>query len=276
MDGKNYGLNANELCVYEAIAKCSRGENAKGWYASMQSLADSMPFKIDDMTVRRAVEKLIKLGLSERKDNALFIIAQNENTPSQIEKPMSQNENQNSQNEQNSTPLNNPPIKNINNNDKNEQKETRTPSRDEEKGLFIMDVNFNNFWTAFHPSKEMNSRKAQCRWLWEEILTCSVRQQIFNELLDLEADDQLTSERNPFFYLRNFAPREPHNCNGDYSIDKDTCARLISAKYNGKYGAYTPEHILLFHLEVAPDSKPQWDAYLRYVMSVKDKKPPKY
>ena len=268
---KQRGLKGNEASVLAVIVRCSRGDSPKGWYGSFQALADCIPFSIDEMTVNRAVKKLLSMGIIEYRGGAYWF-TQNEESKPQIEGHITQNEAHTPQIEANSSPLNNPPI-NINNNDKKEEKETRTQTRDEEKELFIMEVSFNNFWTAFHPSKEMNSRKAQCRWLWEDIIPYSVRQQIFHELLTLEANDQLTQERNPFFYLRNFAPREPHDWNNDPTIDKATSARLISAKYGDHYGSFTPEHVLLFHLDVADSYKPQWDAYLNYVMSDPNKKP---
>lgn len=274
-DCKQRGLKGNEASVLAVIVRCSRGDSPKGWYGSFQALADCIPFSIDEMTVNRAVKKLLSMGIIEYRNGAYWF-TQNEEHKPQIEGRITQNEAYTPQIEANSAPLNNPPLMNINNNDQKEENETRTQTRDEEKGTFIMEVSFNNFWTAFHPSKEMNSRKAQCRWLWEDIIPYSVRQQIFNELLALESQGQITQERNPFFYLRNFAPREPHDWNGDHSIDQETAAKLISAKYGDHYGSFTPEHVLLFHLEVADSCKTKWEAYLKYVMSDPNKKPIKY
>ena len=276
MNGKAYGLNANELSVLEAVGKCSRNESAKGWFASMQALADSLPFKIDRVTVGRAVEKLINLGLIEKRENALFINVQNEQYTVQNERPNVQNELSTVQNERFSAPLNNPPVNNKLSTNDNEENIARAQSRNEDKGIFIMDCKFSTFWTAFHPSRDMNSRKAQCRWLWEDVLEFSVKQLVMDELFRHEADKSLTTERNPFFYLRNFAPKVPHDWNGDHSIDQKTAARLISAKYNGTFGSYTPEHVLLFKLDVATDHQTKWNAYLKYVMSDPNKKPPKY
>ena len=276
MNGKAYGLNANELSVLEAVGKCSRNESAKGWFASMQALADSLPFKIDRVTVGRAVEKLINLGLIEKRENALFINVQNEQYTVQNERPNVQNELSTVQNERFSAPLNNPPVNNKLSTNDNEENIARAQSRNEDKGIFIMDYKFSTFWTAFHPSRDMNSRKAQCRWLWEELLDHSVKTQIIDELLRLEAAGQRTQERNPYFYLTHFAPKKPHDWNGDHSIDAATSAKLISALYDGHYGAFTREEVLFFRLDVATDAKPLWDAYMKYVYSDPDKHPPKY
>ena len=274
INGKALGLNANEMCVLETIGKCSRKEDAKGWFASMQALADSMPFVISKPTVLRAVDKLLELGLIIRREDKSLFMVQNEPRLVQNEPLSVQIETSLVQNEPISAPLNNPPINKRTTNEK-EETQTRAQERNEET-IFIMENNFNNFWTAFHPSKEMNSRKAQCRWLWEDVIEYSVKQQIMNELYQHEAAGTRTPERNPFFYLRAFAPKVPHNWNGDHSIDRETTARLICAKFNGQYGAYTPEHVLLFKLEVSPDYQAKWEAYLKYVMSDPNKKPIKY
>lgn len=276
IDGKAYGLNANEMCVLEAIGRCCRNKDAKGWYASMQALADALPFEISYMTVDRAVKKLVSLGLIEKRENKSFFITQNVEQNPQIVESNTQNVEENPQIVENSPPLNNPPINNRIKENKNEETNPRAQKRNEGEGFFMKDFKFYIFWTAFHPSRDMISRKAQCRWLWEDVLDFSVKQHIMEELYQHEANGEQTEERNPYYYLRNFAPKVPHDWNGDHSIDKATAQRLIIAKYNGVFGSYTPEHVLLFKLEVAQDYKETWEAYLKYVMSDPNKKPIKY
>ena len=67
--GKEYGLDANELGVYSAIARYSNG---KGWFASYQALANFLPFVISTKTIERNIKHLTELGLIERRGKALF------------------------------------------------------------------------------------------------------------------------------------------------------------------------------------------------------------
>ena len=130
--GREHGLNANETCVYAAILKCTK--SGRGWFANYRDLAAALPFVISRMTVTRAVEKLLNLGLIERRDNALFACAQNEQIDAQNEQVGAQNEQIDAQNEQKIVPPNNPLI--INNEKMNERThatcaqacDTRTPN----------------------------------------------------------------------------------------------------------------------------------------------------
>lgn len=167
------------------------------------------------------------------------------------------------------TPLNN----NINNNQENSK--TPAPTR-KEVSEFKMKNNFDIFWAYHNPPKNLRYNKRQCRWLWEDVLDYSVRDQIIDQLMHLAADNRLADERNPYYYLRSFAPREPHNWNGDPSIDSKTRTRLLSAKYHDQFGMYTVEHVLLFGLPVAPDARPLLDAYIAYYHNNHDKKPVTY
>ena len=81
--GRTHNLNANEACVYAAILKCTKA--GRGWFANYRDLAAALPFVISASTVCRAVEKLFNLGLIERRDNALFVLLQNETSPLQNE-----------------------------------------------------------------------------------------------------------------------------------------------------------------------------------------------
>ena len=122
IDGKAYGLNANELSVYEAIGKCSRKDDARGWYADLQTLADQLPHRINRRTVSRAVDKLLTLGLIRRDGNSLFTCGQNVHASGQNVHADGQNVRDNGQNVHESTPPYNPPI----NNNEMEKEITRT------------------------------------------------------------------------------------------------------------------------------------------------------
>ena len=67
---RGYDLNANEACIFAAILKCTRA--GRGWYGNYRELAAAMPFVINRMTVTRAVQKLLTLGLIVERDDALF------------------------------------------------------------------------------------------------------------------------------------------------------------------------------------------------------------
>ena len=73
---RGYDLNANEACIFAAILKCTRA--GRGWYGNYRELAAAMPFVMSHMTAHRAVEKLLNLGLIERREDKLFALLQNE------------------------------------------------------------------------------------------------------------------------------------------------------------------------------------------------------
>lgn len=128
--GKAFGLNANEACVYAAILKCTKA--GRGWYASMQAFAEALPFVIDRKTVTRAVQKLLNLGLIERRENALFVSGQNDQSNGQNDRTNDQFDQSNGQNDRE---LDSPYNPLINNNDMKNEKDatcantcdTRTP-----------------------------------------------------------------------------------------------------------------------------------------------------
>ena len=68
---KAFNLNANEACIYSAIAAVSK---SKGWYATYKSLANHLPFVISTKTIERAIKHLSELGLIQKRQNALFAV----------------------------------------------------------------------------------------------------------------------------------------------------------------------------------------------------------
>ena len=113
---RGYDLNANEACIFAAILKCTRA--GRGWYGNYRELAAAMPFVISHVSVYRAVQKLLNLGLIERREEKLFALLHNETEPLQNETTLLQNE---TTLLQNVLPPNNPPI--INNNMNEKEKE---------------------------------------------------------------------------------------------------------------------------------------------------------
>ena len=64
-------LNANEACIFAAILKCTRA--GRGWYGNYRELAAAMPFVISHVSVYRAGQKLLNLGLIERREEKLLL-----------------------------------------------------------------------------------------------------------------------------------------------------------------------------------------------------------
>ena len=87
--GRKHGLNANEACVYAAVLKCTKA--GRGWFANYRDLAAALPFVVSYVSVFRAVQKLLNLGLIERREDALFALLQNETTLLQNETTLLQN-----------------------------------------------------------------------------------------------------------------------------------------------------------------------------------------
>ena len=76
---RDYNLNANEACIFAAILKCTRA--GRGWYGNYRELAAAMPFVISHVSVYRAVQKLLNLGLIERREEKLFALLHYETEP---------------------------------------------------------------------------------------------------------------------------------------------------------------------------------------------------
>lgn len=130
---KEHQLNANEACIYACIAKCTRA--GRGWYGNYAALAEAMPFEIGRMTASRAVQKLLTLGLIERREDNRLFCAQNEHGNAQNEHENAQNEHANAQNEQKDAQIDLPPITPLNKRVMNEKKKeeegkTHVPAHD--------------------------------------------------------------------------------------------------------------------------------------------------
>ena len=230
---RGHDLNANEACIFAAILKCTRA--GRGWYGNYRELATAMPFVMSHETARRAVQKLLNLGLIERREEKLFALSQNETSLSQNETVLSQNE----------TPPNNPPI----NNNMNENQlsspaqDARTEEKKTEENLDFMD-----FWFLFSAPKEMLNRENACRRLWESTTFSRAKKQaIMKELNDHQMNGTFTEERNPFFYLNNHEEPQPVFLRGDEPGD------IVQVRYNGAYKLCHRATMELFGLEWVRD-----------------------
>ena len=238
---RGYDLNANEACIFAAILKCTRA--GRGWYGNYRELAAAMPFVMSHETARRAVQKLLNLGLIERREEKLFALtqivtddAQNVTEPTQIV----------TSDAQNVLPPNNPPI---NNNNMNENQlsspaqDARTEEKKAEENLDFMD-----FWILFSAPKEMLNRESACRRLWEsQTFSRAKKQAIMKELNDHQMNGTMTDERNPFFYLNNHDEPQPVFLRGDEYGD------IVQVKYNGTFKLCTRATMELFGLEWVRD-----------------------
>ena len=217
-----HDLNANEACIFAAILKCTR--SGRGWYGNYRELAAAMPFVMSHETARRAVQKLLNLGLIERREEKLFAVTQIVTDDAQNVTEPTQNVTSDAQNV---LPPNNPPI----NNNMNENQlsspahDVRTEEKKTEENLDFMD-----FWSLFSAPKEMLNRENACRRLWESTTFSRAKKQaIMKELTDHQVNGTFTEERNPFFYLNNHEEPQPVFLRGDESGD------IVQVRYNGAY-----------------------------------------
>ena len=224
-----HDLNANEACIFAAIHKCTR--SGRGWYGNYRELAAAMPFVMSKDTAQRAVQKLLNLGLIERREEKLFALSQNETVLSQNETSLSQIV----------LPLNNPPI--INNMNENQLSSPAQDARTEEKKT-EENLEFMDFWFLFSAPKDKLNRESACRRLWESTTFSRAKKQaIMKELTDHQMDGTFTEERNPYFFLNNFPEPQPVFLRGDESGD------IVQVRYNGAYKLCTRETMERFNLQ---------------------------
>ena len=246
-------LNANEACIFAAILKCSRA--GRGWYGNYRELAAAMPFVINHTTVYRAIQKLLNLGLIERRDEKLFALLQNETELLHGATELLQNE---TELLQNALPPNNPPINN--NMNENQLSSPAQDARAEEKKT-EENLDFMDFWFLFSAPNEMLNRENACRRLWEsQTFSRAKKQAIMKELNDHQMNGTFTEERNPFFYLNNHEEPKPAFLSGQ---EQDRLGErgipLVMVKYNGEFLVCTRDTMELFGLEWVRDWLPKRD-----------------
>ena len=232
---RGYDLNANEACIFAAILKCTRA--GRGWYGNYRELAAAMPFVISHVSVYRAVQKLLNLGLIERREEKLFALLHNETEPLQNETTLLQNE---TSLLQNVLPPNNPPIINNNMNEKELSSPAQDARTEEKKTENFLD--FKDFWASFIVPVEYENRKNACRNLWATFSDVK-KNTILCELQSLCEEGRTTEQRNPYFYLNNYEEPQPVFLRGDEGGD------IVQVKYNGTYKLCTRATMELFGLE---------------------------
>lgn len=243
---RGYNLNANEACIFAAILKCTRA--GRGWYGNYRELAAAMPFVINRMTVSRAVQKLLTLGLIEERNNALFTNNQSQITNEQFVHEGAHfvhNDAQNvQQNAQSVLPPNNPPIINNNMNEKQLSSPAQDARTEEKKTENFLE--FKDFWASFIVPVEYENRKNACRNLWATFSDVK-KNAILCELQSLCEEGRTTEERNPYFYLNNYEEPQPLFLRGDEGGD------IVQVRYNGTFKLCTRATMELFGLEWVRD-----------------------
>ena len=218
---RGYNLNANEACIFAAILKCTR--SGKGWYGNYRELAAAMPFVISHVSVYRAVQKLLTLGLIERREEKLFALLQNETALLQNETNLLQKE---TELLQNVLPPNNPPIFNNNMNEKEKEQPRALRTHDGEEQQDCMFERFWNFFSKAMPT-EFQNRKGATKIAFEK--RSEVAQRAIVEAAKEGAPGHPGDNPNPYFFVVDFPEPQPTFLRGDESGD------IVQVRYNGAY-----------------------------------------
>ena len=235
-------LNANEACIFAAILKCSRA--GRGWYGNYRELAAAMPFVINHTTVYRAIQKLLNLGLIERRDEKLFALLQNETELLHGATELLQNE---TELLQNALPPNNPPIINNIMNEKEKEQPRALCTHDGEEQ---QDCLFEKFWKFFSVAMptEFHNRKGATKVAFEQRSEVAQRA-IVNAAIE-GAPGHPGDTSNPYFFVVDFPEPQPTFLSGQ---EQDEHHRqgipLVQVKYNGKFLICTKQTMQDFNLE---------------------------
>ena len=224
---RGHNLNANEACIFAAILKCTRA--GRGWYGNYRELAAVMPFVMSHMTAHRAVEKLLNLGLVERRENKLFALYQNVTESSQNVTTL----------EQNVLPLNNPPI----NNNMNEKEREQPRALCTHDGDVQQDCIFDVFWKYFSKSmpSEFHNRMGATKIAFAQ--RSEVAQRAMIEAAQEGAPGHPGDQQNPYFFVVDFPEPKPVFLRGDEDED------IVWVKYGDGYKLCSRETMKRFGLE---------------------------
>ena len=256
INGKAYGLNTSEACVYAAIEKCSRGDNAKGWYGTMEALAASIPCAIYRTTVSRAVAKLLNLGIIRKEGEGLYASVQNAQNDVQIAHENVQIAHENVQIAHENVQIAIPPITPLYNNKemKEEIKEqpradmrTRDGANQQPSGSDLINsfYSFRNAWLSAGGVTAEFERRSTSLWVeWKEMPAVK-RQTILNNLSRAVMVKQQPDnwKDNPLFFLRDYPEPQPTNYNGRSHPSGEP---MVIAKHNGVGGVFTRRDAELF------------------------------
>ena len=246
-------LNANEACIFAAILKCTRA--GRGWYGNYRELAAAMPFVINHTTVYRAIQKLLNLGLIERREEKLFALLQNETELLHSATELLQNE---TELLQNALPPNTPPINN-NMNEKEKEQQRALCARDCEKQ---QSSTFEDFKKSFIEVSDITRQGGEnwfkyrgeaCEQRWAKLSELQ-RRAIIADLKRCRDMHEKPFKENPYFYLCDFPEPQPTFLSGqEQDRLREQGIPLVQVKYNGKFLICTRDTMTLFGLEFVRD-----------------------
>lgn len=249
---RGHNLNANEACIFAAIHKCTRA--GRGWYGNYRELAAAMPFVISHVSVYRAVQKLLNLGLIERREEKLFALLHNETEPLQNETTLLQNE---TTLLQNVLPPNNPPIINNIMNEKEKEQQRALCARDcDEQQAAVLEFYEFRKWFVIQCGVdrfEFYKRENAARLIWEDDSECSAvkRKEIIRLLKQrFEAGVDFDAFKpNPIFFLQDFPEPQPTFLSG---LEQDELRKqgvaLVQLKHDGRFLICTRQTMIDFGL----------------------------
>jgi hypothetical protein len=235
---RGHNLNANEACIFAAILKCTRA--GRGWYGNYRELAAAMPFVINHSTVYRAIQKLLNMGLIERREEKLFALLQNETELLQNATELLQNE---TELLQNALPPNTPPKIDNNMNEKEREQQRALCARDCEGQ---QDCQFEKFWKYFDPAPEFMNRRAATQMIFES--RSDAARKALVEAAQEGGGHHPGDQQNPYFYVQDFPEPQPVWKTGGEK-DED----LVQVFYNGTYKICTRDTMELFGLQWVRD-----------------------
>ena len=236
---RGYDLNANEACVFAAILKCTRA--GRGWYGNYRELATAMPFVISHVSVYRAVQKLMNLGLIERREEKLFALLHNETEPLQNETTLLQNE---TNLLQNVLPPNNPLNINNNMNEKEKEQPRALCTHDGDEQQDCLFEKLSKYFSKSMPA-EFHNRKGATKIAFEQ--RPEVTQRAMIEAAQEGAPGHPGDNSNPYFFVVDFPDPQPVFLRGDEGDD------IVQVKYNGTFKLCTRATMELFGLEWVRD-----------------------
>ena len=235
---RGYDLNANEACIFAAILKCTRA--GRGWYGNYRELAAAMPFVMSHETARRAVQKLLNLGLIERREEKLFALTQIVTDDAQNVTEPTQNVTSDAQNV---LPPNNPPINNnMNEKEKEQPRALRTHDGESQTPIPFYSVLKDSYkekggeWT--------NAIDCMAFEAWKK---CTPVKKV--KLLEAVKSGAHFKPRLDWL-IADFPEPQPEFLSG---LDQDKLREkgipLVQVKYNGKFLICTRKTMELFGLE---------------------------
>ncbi len=245
-------LNANEACIYAAILKCTRA--GRGWYGNYRELAAAMPFVMSHETARRAVQKLLNLGLIDRREEKLFAVTQIVTDDAQNVTDDAQNVTEPAQNvtsdAQNVLPPNNPPIINNNMNEKEREQQRALCARDCEEQQ-AADLSFEEFWKAYNVNLTMwPNRMEATRREWNKRSDLA-KKALINAALENKSE---YGTKNPVFFVADYPEPEPAFLSGQEQDKlRNEGIPLVQVWYNGKFLICTKAEALEYGLDIRID-----------------------